>query len=656
MRTFPTSRGALLSALLVFGVAAGLATQIFAQSPAAAPVVWPLTISSAAGSIVLYEPQVRSWPNFTRMTGVAAVAVKEAAAPGPVYGTISFTGLANADVPSGLVSIVNPKVEATRWPTASPSDAASLDAFVKSNLHLEGKPLLPLALFLASIPPAERPKTVPLRTNPPVIYVSKVPAVLIVFDGKPAFKAIPGTALTYAANTNWAIVHEAASSLYYVHANSGWFSSPGNAGPFAPAVAPASFSAIPDTAQWSHLRMGLNAPKPTVAVPQVIVSTVPAALIDIAGGPQFANVPGTQLRYVQNTNGDVFFSRNTTLWYVLLSGRWFSAPNLNGPWTFASSHLPPDFKKIPKDGPRGRVLVSVPGTTEAFYAASAAQVPQVKTITPATEKFTVTYDSGSPNFAPIAGTALKYAVNTRSDVIAVDASHYFACNEGVWYASSSAAGPWAPATYVPAVVYTIPASSPLYHVTFVHVYNDRGVALTQAPATSQPKPGATYQTFAASEFSSGDRAAFNSNYYYGSSVGYFGGYAPAWGGYASGTGYYNPGYVSARMYVINPPTYGNYDDTTFARQQREADARDPRRASAALAMQGHGPRTQPGPNTNVYAADDGVYRFVTDSWEKNAGGESWTPATAVPPVLDHDRAARLAGYQGTVAPANLSVK
>ncbi|HEV8020950.1 MAG TPA: hypothetical protein VGP41_06770 [Candidatus Lustribacter sp.] len=608
-----------------------------------------MTVTTAAGTIVVHEPQVRTWPNFTRMTGVVAVAVTLAGASAPVYGTVNFSSLATADVPSGIVSLVNPKVDATHWPTASPSDVAKLDAFLTANLRLQGKPLLPLALFLASIPPADRPHTVPLRTNPPVIYVSKTPAVLIVFDGKPSFQPIPGTALTYAVNTNWAIVYDPALSLYFIHSRAGWFSSPGAAGPFVPAVAPASFAAIPVGPKSAHIKEALSEPKPTIPVPRVIVSTVPAALIDIAGETQFASIPGTSLKYVSNTDSDVFFSGNTTLWYILLSGRWFSAANLNGPWSFASTQLPPDFKMIPEGSPRARVLVSVPGTTQAFYAASAAQVPQVKKLDTTTPKLTVAYDGGSPAFVPIAGTTLKYAANTRTDVLAINANLYYACSDGVWYSSASPKGAWAPAIYVPDVVYTIPASSPMYHLTFVHVYNDQGVAMTSPPA---PKPGQTYANFGAGQLSAGVRAAYLNGYsggvFYGSSVGYMGGYAPSWGGYASGTGYYNPGYIGVTLYSTNPPTYGNYDDTTFARQQRAADATDPHRASATLEMPGHGPRTTPGPNTNVYAADDGVYRIVGGDWQKNAGGDNWTPQTGVAPSLYHDQTARQDGYAGAV--------
>jgi hypothetical protein len=636
-----TERAVLVAALLMVFTSAAPRT-VLAAPAGAAPIVWPLSITAGGGTIRLYEPQVRAWPNYTQMKGVAAIAVTLPGAASPVYGTLSFSSLASADVPSGMVALVNPKIDSTSWPTASQADAALLDAFLKTNLRLAGKPFLPLAMVLSSLPPSARPHTIPLRSNPPVIYVRQSPAVLVVFDGKPSFAPIAGTHLTYAVNTNWEIIHDPSQGLYYVHARSGWYSSPGSSGPFTPTVAPASFAAIPATGPLSYVHAALKAPKPTGAVPHVIVSTVPSALIDIAGQPQFTSIAGTQLRYVKNTKSDVFFSLDTTIWYVLLSGRWFSAANLNGPWTFASGNLPADFKKIPEDSPRGRVLVSVPGTTQAFYAASVSQVPHVTSVDPASATLKVTYRSGAPVFEPIPTTSLQYAVNTSSDVIKVDAAQYFACAQGVWFRASSPLGPWTAASYVPSVIYSIPESSPLYHVTFVHVYNAQGAVATAPTPPPTPRPDQTYHDTPASELSQGDRAA----YYYAATAGYVNGYAAGWGGYAQGTGYYTPGYGT--LWVSNPPTYGNFSDTTYARQQAEANM--PRSVTMqAPAVPGHGPRSVPGPDTNVYAADDGVYRVVSGTWQKNSAGDTWALSALPPASLQHDERARLAGYAGTVS-------
>ena len=52
----------------------------------------------------------------------------------------------------------------------------------------------------------------------------------------------------------------------------------------------------------------------------------------------------------------------------------------------------------------------------------------------------------------------------------MDAQTYYAVENGVWFVATAPTGPWSVATAVPAVLYTIPPSSPLYYVTYVRVY------------------------------------------------------------------------------------------------------------------------------------------------------------------------------------------
>src|SRR5439155_26842193 len=68
------------------------------------------------------------------------------------------------------------------------------------------------------------------------------------------------------------------------------------------------------------------------------------------------------------------------------------------------------------------------------------------------------------------GPPLQSVVNASVPVIRIDASSYYALQNGVWFVATSPAGPWAVATSVPSVIYTIPVSSPLHYVTYAYVY------------------------------------------------------------------------------------------------------------------------------------------------------------------------------------------
>jgi len=99
----------------------------------------------------------------------------------------------------------------------------------------------------------------------------------------------------------------------------------------------------------------------------------------------------------------------------------------------------------------------------------ANDIPQTATISRSGAKLAVHFD-GSPQLKPIEGTTLQYVVNASFPVIRVDASSYYALENGVWFVASSLTGSWAVATSVPSVIYTIPASSPLHYVTYAYVY------------------------------------------------------------------------------------------------------------------------------------------------------------------------------------------
>jgi hypothetical protein len=91
---------------------------------------------------------------------------------------------------------------------------------------------------------------------------------------------------------------------------------------------------------------------------------------------------------------------------------------------------------------------------------------------------------------------------------------------GVWFAGTAPTGPWAVAVSVPAVIYTIPATSPLHYVTYVRVYSS-------TPTTV----------------------------FVGYTPGYYGTVLTTDGVVVYGTGYYYPPYIGAYYY---PPPYYTY--------------------------------------------------------------------------------------------------
>ena len=197
------------------------------------------------------------------------------------------------------------------------------------------------------------------------------------------------------------------------------------------------------------------------------MTTEPAEMILTDGPPSYMPVKGTRLLRVINTESTLFLHSGDGKLYFLVAGRWFRSGSLNGPWTAASTDLPPDFARIPEDDPAAYVKASVPGTPEARDAVLLASIPSTTTVQLAPVTETVTY-SGPPQFVAIPSTTVQYAVNTPNQVFLVSGSYYW-CYGGAWFSAVSANGPWTYCTSVPAAIYTIPPSNPNYNVTYVVV-------------------------------------------------------------------------------------------------------------------------------------------------------------------------------------------
>jgi hypothetical protein len=150
-------------------------------------------------------------------------------------------------------------------------------------------------------------------------------------------------------------------------------------------------------------------PAPSLAkgnVPQIFIATSATELIVTEGEPKWAPIPGTQLLFVENTTGHIFKLLGDQKTYVLVSGRWFRAADLKGPWEYVPADLlARDFSNIPDDSPKENVKASVAGTPQAKEAAIAASIPTTAAVNMSEAKMTPPNYDGAPQLVAIAGTS-----------------------------------------------------------------------------------------------------------------------------------------------------------------------------------------------------------------------------------------------------------
>ncbi len=471
----------LIAAVLVSTAAPGALVIGTAHAQAAstaqklAPLSWPRNFDVASDHVELYQPEIEKWDG-NRISGRAAVAIGAKQAT-PTYGVVRFSAQADIDKPSSLVQLSDIQIDSVDVPTR-PDAADKIRQALIARLSSKGLtvPLEELQASYAVSQQLAKADRVPVKNDAPQILFATTPTILVHVDGDPVWRAVEGSSYQRAINSRALLLRDASNEMW-LQAAGYWYRSESAGGAWEVVASPpaallgAAGKIVAATGQPKPDPMLPADGKKPARAPVVLMATRPAELIITTGEPQMKPVGGAGLLTMANADHAVFVDPANNQTYVLISGRWFRASMLNGPWEYVpGSQLPADFAKISPQDPKSNVLVSVPGTPQAREAEIAATIPQTASVSRSKATIAVTYD-GTPKFEPISGTSLHYAVNTGTPVIETDSSHYYAVANGVWFTASAPGGPWQVATEVPSAIYTIPPSSPLYYVTYVRIYS-----------------------------------------------------------------------------------------------------------------------------------------------------------------------------------------
>jgi hypothetical protein len=445
-----------------------------ANQKESAPIEWPREIPVARGKLMIYQPQVDEWPDYKLLKARSAVAFLETGKTDPQLGIIELQSKTEVDFESRLVKLSNLEITGGNFPGLTKEQNDEAVVKLKTLVKPDALRSISIDRILVSLDRAGI-KNVEVKNDPPKIFFSKKPSVLVIFDGKPILSPISGNDLKYAVNTNWDVFYDEEAKTVYLRNEKSWLTASDMNGPYSPTdKLPKSFKKLPNDENWSDVLLSIPPEKvKPEAVPVVLVSEEPAELILLKGEPDYKPIPQTNLVWVSNTQSDLIFNPTDSYYYYLVSGRWFKTKSLeNGPWSFTTPNLPEDFKKIPAEHAIGNLRPSIPGTAEAEQAVIEASIPQRAKINKKEARAPqVTYAGDKPDFQAIENTSLKRAVNSPNDVIQ-SSNEYYLCYEGVWFVSNSPTGPWKVAEKIPAEIYKIPPSSPSYNVTYVTVEQD----------------------------------------------------------------------------------------------------------------------------------------------------------------------------------------
>jgi hypothetical protein len=466
---------------------------LIVASPARAATPWPHEIKTSKGSLLsIYEPRIESLKG-DQVGGQAACSIRPSSGSEPVFGVFWFSAAVQTDTAARTVKLLSIMVTKTRFPDQSAEVERGFAALVERDLP--GSDLSwSLDWMNASLEATkdEQAAAAKISNAPPAIVVSTEPAVLIQFDGEPQLRPAGDTDLMRVVNTPYFVVYDPKTKRCYLGSEQFWYEAREALGPWSVIAnpPPSVLELKPDDAGASVSKSGVKS-----APPRVITATKPTELIVFAGKPEFRSVQGTELLHVANSDKDVFMDVPSQTYCVLLSGRWFTAKDTDGPWGYvAAEKLPAGFASLPTPEFE-RVLASVPGTKQAEEAVLAAQVPKVTAVPKGrADDFEVWYD-GDPKFKRISGTSVDYAVNASVSVFRTGGK-YFACDQGIWYVSDGWDGPWYVSDTRPEEMASIPPDNPHYNTKYVYIYDSTPteiyVGYTPGYVGCYPYHGAVY--------------------------------------------------------------------------------------------------------------------------------------------------------------------
>ncbi len=434
------------------------------------PLEWPMEIKTSEGEITLYQPQIEKFEN-NRMEGRLAVSVNTNGEL--LFGAMWFEARMETDLDKRTVHLIKMEIPNISFPNVE--DQAKINKlrnYLTSQIE-SWNLTMSLDRILGSIENdqyLQKDEALINNTAPHVLYRT-TPTVLVSIDGKPITKEENG--LEYVVNTPFFIVRENNKKVYYLNGGQFWYASEKINGPWSESTkVPSNIKQFAEKMATQQEEQDQDSLANTLSsAPAIVVATEPTELIVSDGKAEYASIKDTQLLYISNSENDVIMELNSQIHYILIAGRWYTAPSLeSNEWKFIEpKDLPEDFKNIPNNSDMASVRVNIPDTPEAKDALLEQSVPQTATVDRKTATVEVQYD-GDPKFEKIDATKVAYALNSDKTVLQIDKTFYCIDN-GIYFESTKATGPWKVSTKRPDEVDEIPPSSPVYNVKYVYIYD-----------------------------------------------------------------------------------------------------------------------------------------------------------------------------------------
>ena len=207
-------------------------TLVVAQAPVGTQDIgWPRQFTKDGATLVIYQPQLDEWKNYKELNARAAFALTPSGGQ-EALGVVNLEADTMVDKDTRTVYLRDIDVKDVRFPGTDPNSAEQLANLFKSLMPKGGSPIA-LDRLMAEIEKDKVPApSIPLKNDPPTIFYSAGPAILLIVEGDPVFNPIANTTLSSVVNTNWDLFQDTSTKQYYLMYSTGWLTAGSLKGPW----------------------------------------------------------------------------------------------------------------------------------------------------------------------------------------------------------------------------------------------------------------------------------------------------------------------------------------------------------------------------------------------------------------------------------------
>ncbi|HEY4968167.1 MAG TPA: hypothetical protein VII28_17295, partial [Puia sp.] len=217
---------------------------------------WPRQLTDNGNVLVVYAPQVEDWPQYETLNFRMAFQLTPYQSK-LVVGVVYLSATTSVDTYDHMVKIFNLNVTDVHFPSLDPTTAARLGQTVRTFLNATQTFNISMERIVACTPKKQAMQTTEVKNDPPTIYVSNSPAILLQLEGQPALADAAKNGIQYVFNANWPLFFDKGTSRYYLFDDNEWQNATQLYGPWTfTSKLPSSMKSLANDDHWKTLLKG----------------------------------------------------------------------------------------------------------------------------------------------------------------------------------------------------------------------------------------------------------------------------------------------------------------------------------------------------------------------------------------------------------------